>query len=295
MSSSFKISWSGERATLHKASDALSEIAWPPVGAVSLTKEDATVEDGDSAWRLDAYFESAPDLTAINAIVREHGGLGDGALEELANIDWVAHALEGLGVVRCGRFVLYGVHDADKLPQEDGDIPIRIDANQAFGTGHHPTTSGCLTLLDRFAGFAPKKVLDLGCGSAVLAIAAAKMWRRMALATDIDPDSIKIAAENVALNNVEDFVVTQTADGFDHPDIAKAAPFDFVFANILVGPLSELATDMAAHVAKNGRVMLAGLMSEQKDRILDAYEGAGFRLINSLDQPTWPVLLFVRT
>lgn len=294
MSSSFKVSWSGDSAALQQASEALSDILWPPAGAVSFTKEDATVEDGESAWRLDAYFESVPDMNAINAIVSEYGGLGDGALEELPNIDWVAHALEGLGVVRCGRFVLYGVHDADKLPNEDGDIPIRIDANQAFGTGHHPTTAGCLTLLDRFAGFAPKKVLDLGCGSAVLAIAAAKLWRRMALATDIDETSVKIAAENVAVNNVEDFVATLTAAGFNHPDIADAAPFDFVFANILAGPLAELAQDMAAHVAKNGRVMIAGLMTEQEDGVVKAYEAAGFRQINRLDDKTWPVLLFVR-
>lgn len=292
---SYKITWAGERAALHRASDALTELLWPPAGAVSLTKEDATVEDGASAWRLDAYFEEAPDIDAIQSLLADHGGLGEGALEELPNIDWVAHALEGLGVVRCGRFVLYGVHDADKLPNEDGDIPIRIDANQAFGTGHHPTTAGCLTLLDRFAGFAPKKILDLGCGSAVLSIAAAKLWNRMVLATDIDPKSVEIAAENVALNDVEDFVVMQTAAGFDHPDIATAAPFDFVFANILAGPLAELAPAMAEHVSKNGRVMLAGLMGEQEEKVTAAYEAAGFRQINRFDQPTWPVLLFVKT
>ncbi len=292
---SYKITWAGERAALHQASDALTELLWPPAGAVSLTKEDATVEDGASAWRLDAYFEAAPDMDAIQSLLADHGGLGEGALEELPNIDWVAHALEGLGVVRCGRFVLYGVHDADKLPNEDGDIPIRIDANQAFGTGHHPTTAGCLTLLDRFAGFAPKKILDLGCGSAVLSIAAAKLWNRMVLATDIDPKSVEIATENVALNDVEDFVVMQTAAGFDHPDIATAAPFDFVFANILAGPLAELAPAMAEHVSKNGRVMLAGLMDEQEGKVAAAYEAAGFRQINRLDQPTWPVLLFVKT
>lgn len=292
---SYKITWAGERAALHQASDALTELLWPPAGAVSLTKEDATVEDGASAWRLDAYFEAAPDMGAIQSLLSDHGGLGEGALEELPNIDWVAHALEGLGVVRCGRFVLYGVHDADKLPNEDGDIPIRIDANQAFGTGHHPTTAGCLTLLDRFAGFAPKKILDLGCGSAVLSIAAAKLWNRMVLATDIDPKSVEIATENVTLNNVEDFVVMQTAAGFDHPDIATAAPFDFVFANIFAGPLAELAPAMAEHVSKNGRVMLAGLMDEQEEKVAAAYEATGFRQINRLDQPTWPVLLFVKT
>ena len=291
---SYKITWSGDRATLEKAGEALSELFWPPADAVSLTKDDATVEDGDSAWKLEAYFGDKPDMNAIRGALAPIGAFGDGVLEELPDIDWAAHALEGLGVVRCGRFVLYGVHDADKLPGEDGDISIRIDANQAFGTGHHPTTAGCLALLDRFAGFAPKSILDLGCGSAVLAIAAAKLWGRHVLASDIDATSVAIAGENAALNGVADKVTTLTAAGFDHPDIAAAAPFDFVFANILAGPLAELAPAMGAHVAKNGRVMLAGLMTEQQAGVKAAYGKAGFRLINRLDQPTWPVLLLVK-
>ena len=291
---SYKITWSGERAALEKAGDALSELLWPPADAVSLAKDDATVEDGESAWKLEAYFKDKPDLKAITDALAPLGSFGDGALEELPDIDWVAHALEGLGVVRCGRFVLYGVHDADKLPNEEGDIAIRIDANQAFGTGHHPTTAGCLTLLDRFAGFAPKSILDLGCGSAVLAVAAAKVWGRDVLASDIDATSVAIAAENAALNGVADKVTTLTAAGFDHPEITAAAPFDFIFANILAGPLAELAPAMGAHVSKNGRVMLAGLMTEQQAVVKAAYAKTGFRLINRLDQPTWPVLLFVK-
>lgn len=292
--SSYKITWTGDRDTLEKLSDALSDLLSPPAGAVSLVKKDATVEDGECAWRLDAYFENAPDMDAVHALAADHGGLGPGVHETLPDIDWVAHSLEGLGVVRCGRFVLYGVHDADKLPSEEDDIPIRIDANQAFGTGHHPTTAGCLTLLDRFAGFAPKNIFDLGCGSAILSIAAAKLWGRNILASDIDEKSIEIAAENVRLNDVAGKVTAITAPGFDHPEIAEAGPFDFVFANILAGPLSELAPEMSRHMKKTGRVMLAGLMTEQEGGVTEAYSKAGFRLINRLDQPTWPILLFVK-
>ncbi len=291
---STKLSWRGSRDALEAAQFALTELLWPPAGAVSLTKDDPTAEDEAAAWSLDAYFEEAPDIDAVCALANEHGGLGEPVIEALPEIDWVAHSLEGLGVVRCGRFVLYGVHDADKLPGDDGDMPIRIDANQAFGTGHHPTTAGCLALLDRFAGFAPKKVLDLGCGSAILAIAAAKLWGRSILASDIDERSVEIATENAALNAVADRVSVVEANGFDHSEIAKAAPFDFVFANILAGPLAELAPAMAEHVQKNGRVMLAGLMTKQADSVIAAYDDAGFRLINRLDQPTWPVLLLVR-
>lgn len=290
---SFKLTWIGEKQALEALGDALGEILWPPAGAVSLTKDDATVEDGASLWRLDAYFADAPDMEAVNAVAATHGA-GEANVETLPDIDWVAHALEGLGVVRCGRFVLHGVHDADKLPNEAGDIPIRIDANQAFGTGHHPTTAGCLTLLDRFAGWAPRSIFDLGCGSAVLAIAAAKLWDRDVLASDIDETSVEIAAENAALNGVGDRVTTVAAAGFEHPYIGEAAPFDFVFANILAGPLAELAPAMGDYVMKSGRVMLAGLMSEQEAGVVAAYEAAGFRLINRFDQPVWPVLLFVK-
>lgn len=291
---SYKLAWTGEKQQLQTAADAFEELLFPAPGAVSLTKDDPSVSDDKAAWQLEAYFEAMPDINAINALAAEHGKLGEPSLEELPDIDWVAHALEGLGIVRCARFVLYGIHDADKLPNETDDIPIRIDANQAFGTGHHPTTAGCLTLLDRFAGFAPKHVFDLGCGSAVLAIAAAKLWGRDILASDIDETSVEIADENAALNGVADKVTTLTAAGFDHPEIAAAAPFDFVFANILAGPLAELAPSMAEHIQKNGRVMLAGLMSEQEEKVTEAYNQAGFRLINRLDQPTWPVLLFVK-
>lgn len=290
---SHKLIWTGEKEPLENAGAALAELLWPPADAVSLTKDDATVEDGASAWRLDVYFTEKPDMDAVETLTAEHG-LGAPEHEELPDIDWVAHALEGLGVVRCGRFVLYGRHDADKLPESDDTIPIRIDANQAFGTGHHPTTAGCLTLLDRFAGFAPKNIFDLGCGSAVLAIAAAKLWGRTVLASDIDEKSAEIAQENAGFNDVAEKVRVVAAAGFDHADITAAAPFDFVFANILAGPLKELAPDMADHISKNGRVMLAGLMAEQEEGVTAAYEAAGFRLINRLDHQTWPVLLFVR-
>ncbi len=293
MTSSYKMSWTGARASLEQAQVALSELLWPPANAVGLEKENPEAPD-EIDWRLEAYFDTPPDADAVNELVRSATELPPSSVEELPDIDWVAHALEGLGVVRCGRFVLYGVHDADKLPNAPDDIAIRIDANQAFGTGHHPTTAGCLTLLDRFAGFAPKRILDLGCGSAVLAIAAAKLWGRNVLASDIDERSVEIAEQNADLNQVGGQISAIVATGFDHENIAAASPFDFVFANILAGPLCELAPDMAAQVQKNGRLMLAGLMTEQEERVAKAYEESGFRLINRLDQPTWPVLLFVR-
>ncbi|MEO0878940.1 MAG: 50S ribosomal protein L11 methyltransferase [Pseudomonadota bacterium] len=295
---SFKAVWRGPRAAMEIAETWFSEICDPPADAVWLTNRRPVEAESDD-WAVEVYFADKPDLSALAHAIADYDPrwrhIAPGAIETVPDKDWVAHALEGLGVVEAGRFVLYGVHDADKVADENGDkITIRIDANQAFGTGHHPTTAGCLMLLDRLAGVAPKKVLDLGCGSAVLAIAAAKLWRRAALATDIDAASVEIARENVLLNDADGYVTVEEADGFDHPLTADTAPFDFVFANILAGPLKEFAPAMAAHTAKNGRVMLAGLMREQEAGVLEAYEAQGFRLLNRIDHETWPVLLLVR-
>jgi len=216
-------------------------------------------------------------------------------LEELPDDDWVKFALGSLGPVQAGRFLLHGAHDRHEIPENDDIIPIEIEANQAFGTGHHPTTAGCLTLLDRFAGWSPQKILDLGCGSAVLAIAATKIWGKNILATDIDAKSVEIAEENVNLNHTANKVTVLESAGFDNPEIGESGPFDFIFANILAGPLVELAPDMAKHCTKNGRIMLAGLMTEQEEKVENAYTMNGFKQINRLDHPTWPVLLYVKT
>lgn len=289
-----KLLWIGARTALEEASLCLTEVLYPPAGAVSLTKSDDAASDDAASWRLEAYFDGAPDMAAIVAALSGVDGLSPPAVETLPDIDWVAHALAGLGIVRAGRFVLHGVHDAGKLPNEAGDIAIRIDANQAFGTGHHPTTAGCLTLLDRLAGVAPERILDLGTGSAVLAIAAAKVWSRPVLATDIDEKSAEIARGNAALNDVGELVEVIAADGFADERIARGGPYDFIFANILAGPLIELAPAMAEHAARKARVLLAGLMADQEAGVTAAYEAAGFRRLNRLDHTTWPVLLFFK-
>ena len=289
----YKTLWTGSKSALEAAELRLTEMLWPPAEAASLTKTDDALDDAAASWRLEAYFAERPNTEEIAALL-DGLSLASPSLEELEDRDWVAHALEGLGVVRAGRFVLYGSHDAARLPNEDGDIPILIEANQAFGTGHHPTTAGCLTLLDRLAGVRPERILDLGAGSAVLAIAAAKLWERDVLATDIDVQSVEIAVENAALNGVADRVSAFVADGFSDARLAAAAPFDFVFANILAGPLMEFAPAMAQHMGRSGRLLLAGLMADQEADVTAAYEAAGFRRLNRLDHPVWPVLLFAR-
>ncbi|MCA8887789.1 MAG: 50S ribosomal protein L11 methyltransferase [Parvularculaceae bacterium] len=289
----YKAIWTGPEDVLQDAGVRLTDLLYPPADAISVTKANDAAEDRDTAWRLEAYFSDTPDrdslLAALSGLT-----LDPFEIEELPDIDWVAHALAGLGVVEAGRFILYGVHDEDNLPDGADFIPIRIDANQAFGTGHHPTTAGCLELLSRFAGFPPDRIFDLGCGSAVLSIAAAKLWERDILASDIDERSVEIARENVALNDVDDRIEVVVADGFDAPAIAARAPFDFIFANILAGPLVEFAPIMAKYTAPRGRVMLAGLMASQEQGVAEAYLNQGFKLLNRLDHQTWPVLLFIK-
>lgn len=287
-----KLGWKGQRKTLETASVLLTDTLWPPAEAVSLTRAEPLCEDTPD-WLLEAYFTDAPDLEAIAEVLRAIGLVGPSSVETLPDIDWVAHSLEGLGVVNAGRFRLYGAHDEDKIGDDPDMIPIRIDANQAFGTGHHPTTAGCLELLDRIAGVEPRVALDLGAGSAVLAIAASKVWSCPIVAADIDETSIRIARENAALN-AADRIEFAVADGFDHPAIKTRAPYDFIFANILAGPLIEFAPAMAAHTAPGGRVLLAGLMTEQEAKVTAAYEGAGFRRLNRIEHKVWPILLFVK-
>jgi len=213
--------------------------------------------------------------------------------ETLPDIDWVAKSLEGLKPVRAGGFVVHGSHDRDE-PQ-NGEIGIEIEAGLAFGTGHHGTTSGCLEVLEEVVRTEkPRNALDLGTGSAVLAIAVAKLAPIPVLATDIDPVATQVAADNVRLNGVSEHVETETATGFDHPVFAARGPFDLIIANILAGPLMELAPAMAEHIAPNGSIVLSGILDRQADAVLAAYVGQSFRHIRTLHREGWATLYLKR-
>jgi ribosomal protein L11 methyltransferase len=208
--------------------------------------------------------------------------------EVLPDIDWVAKSLEGLQPVRAGRFFVYGAHDRDRL--QDGDIGIEIEAGQAFGTGHHGTTAGCLEILGAVASAErPANALDLGTGSAVLAIALAKIAHIPVLATDIDPVATHVAAGNARLNGVAHLVECVAATGFDHPAFARG-PFDLVVANILAGPLMDLAPAMARHVKGTGSLVLSGILDRQEEAVVSAYVAAGFRHMRTLHREGWATL-----
>jgi ribosomal protein L11 methyltransferase len=209
--------------------------------------------------------------------------------ENLDDIDWVAKSLEGLKPVRVGRFLVHGAHDRDR--RRIGDLAIEIEAGLAFGTGHHGTTSGCLEMIDRVVRRErPRRALDLGTGSAVLAIAIAKLSRRPVLATDIDPVATRVARANAALNGVSSLVDTATATGFSSPAFRRRAPFDLIVANILARPLMRLAPEMARHCAPGGSLVLSGILDGQRDAVLAAYVGQRFRHVATLHREGWSTI-----
>ena len=257
------------------------------------------IEDDSGLWEVGAYFLEAPSEAILEVLALAFGAKPF-ALSELPEIDWVAHVRRELAPVEAGRFFVYGSHDADKLPAilaEGGRVPLQIEATVAFGTGHHGTTLGCLRAFDRLAaaGFAPAKVADIGCGTAVLAMAAAAVLpEALVLASDIDKVAVDVARANVAINDLEGRIECLEAAGFAHPRLAEAAPFDLVFANILKGPLIELAPPMAAHLAPGGKIILSGLLVVQAEAVTAAYVAAGFEPETRDDIGEWSTLVLQR-
>lgn len=213
--------------------------------------------------------------------------------EEVPDRDWVTHSLQDLSPVISGRFVVHGSH---AQPFNNfGRIGVCIDAGLAFGTGHHETTNACLKLLtDVLKRRQPKKVLDLGCGSGVLAIAFTNKSPRTAIASDIDPIAVKVAQENGVANQSGNRIRYVVADGPAHPMIFSAAPFDLIFANILAKPLKRLALGIRAAAAARSSLILSGLLLEQEPAVLSAYRMTGFRLEKRLVNGAWSTLLLSR-
>ncbi|RWF76135.1 MAG: 50S ribosomal protein L11 methyltransferase [Mesorhizobium sp.] len=230
------------------------------------------------------------DVDAVEARVREIlAGLVLSrpiAREPVPDIDWVTRSLEGLKPVRAGRFFVHGAHDRRK--RHSGELAIEIEAGLAFGTGHHGTTAGCLEMLEQVVRRErPRNALDLGTGSAVLAIGVAKLAHIPVLATDIDPVAIKVAAANARLNHVKALVETVTARGFHHPIFAARGPFDLIVANILARPLMRLAPEMARHIALGGSIVLSGILDRQRDAVISAYVGQQIRHVRTLHREGW--------
>ena len=252
------------------------------------------IEDDSGLWEVGTYFLDPPSEVLLDVLALAYGARPF-AVSELPDIDWVAKVRRELSPVEAGRFFVFGSHDADRVPP--GRVALQIEATVAFGTGHHGTTLGCLRAFDRLldAGFMARRVADIGCGTAVLAMAAAAVLPdALVIASDIDQVAVDVALANVAINTMQGRVECLEAAGFAHPRLHEAAPYDLVFANILKGPLVELAPAMAAHVAQNGLVILSGLLVVQAEAITAAYVAAGFSAQGREDLGEWSALVMRR-
>lgn len=272
------------RDSAYALGDAMERLTPEPTGVGVFE-----MEDGSGLWEVGGYFEDAPDETAL-AVLSVAMGAKPFVVSQLPETDWVAHVRRELAPVEAGRFFVYGSHDADKVP--DDCEPLLIEAAMAFGTGHHGTTLGCLRALDRLAtdGFAGKNVVDVGCGTAVLAMAAARIWPETVLASDIDEVAVEVAQANVTANGLDGRVECVEAAGFDHTQLAAAAPFDLVFANILKGPLIALAPDMAAALQPGGYAILSGILNEQAEEVIEVYARSGVNLMHRESIVDWTTL-----
>ncbi|MBL4811562.1 MAG: 50S ribosomal protein L11 methyltransferase [Rhodobacteraceae bacterium] len=247
------------------------------------------IEDGSNKCEVGAHFLERPDPAGLALLAVMHGAR-DFTVSEVPEIDWVSKVQRDLPPVVAGRFFVYGSHDADKVPA--GCEPLLIEAAMAFGTGHHGTTLGCLRALDRLLGqgVAAKKVADIGCGTAVLAMAAAKVWPQTVIASDIDEVAVDVALANVKANGLEGRVNCVLSAGFEDPRVAAGAPYDLIFANILKAPLINLAPSMGLSTAPAGYVILSGLLNEQANAVLAAYKQEGFELTHAEEVGEWSTL-----
>lgn len=247
-------------------------------------------------WVAEVYFGPAPDEANIRALVRAAVGPEAAAaltFDTVSQKDWVAASLEGLAPVRAGRFLIHGSHDRGH--RRINDIALEIEAALAFGTGHHGTTYGCLAALDRIGKRRrARRVLDVGTGTGVLAIAAALMWRARIAAGDIDPVSTAAAAANARANGAGPYVRPVTARGVMHPDLRAGAPYDLVFANILAKPLRLLAPQIASVASGDADLVLSGLLARDVAGVLSAYAAQGFALARRTDREGWATLMLKR-
>lgn len=263
-----------DRDLAYLSANALQDFAEPPPDALSV------FENGVGRWRLEAFFN---DWQAGRDVRDEIAGfisapIPEFVAEDVPDLNWVAISQAALPPVQAGRFIVHGSHDRHRVAH--GPNAILIDAGEAFGTAHHATTLGCLMAIDRITrAEAFDTVLDLGCGSGVLAIAVAKALPHAdIIATDMDAQSIKVAAENIRLNGVGGRIATAVARGIDHSWIRQTAPFGLVIANILAGPLIRLAPDLARTVARSGTLVLSGILIPQAPQVIAAYLASGFQV-----------------
>ncbi|PPD29429.1 MAG: 50S ribosomal protein L11 methyltransferase [Hyphomicrobium sp.] len=282
---------SSNRNAARTLAGALQDLIDPPPEALTM------FEAGPESWRVDAYFPEEKDVDALNGALALLFGDGLPLLvaEQIPDLNWVALSQAALPPVSAGRFTIHGSHDRHRVPR--GPNAILIDAGEAFGTAHHATTHGCLTAIDRLTRRTSfRNVLDLGCGSGVLAIGITRaLPAARILATDIDAQSVIVAAANMKFNSASRQVRVACADGLAHPLILNRQPFDLVVANILAGPLIALSGAIARICANGGSLVLSGLLTPQAPTVVAAYTAHGFALQSHTRDTGWSTLTMKRT
>ena len=275
----------GARADAEAAADAIDNHPALEGATYSILEED----EDKGIWRIDAFPTTDEEDAGLLEVLA--GYPLKVVRERLADADWLAMALSGLPPVRAGRFFVYGMHDRGRLPAST--VNLRIEAGAAFGTGHHGTTVGCLQAYDKLIKARRfNKVLDVGAGTGLLAIAAARTGSRIAVGTDIDRPSVRISKENAKVNRANARFVH--ASGLGHRLVADNAPYDLVFANILARPLISLAQDIKTALVPGGTVILSGLLRTQERMVKAAYVSRGFKVVDRIHRDAWAALVLRR-
>ena len=276
----------GPRADAEAAAEAVDADVMLEGATYSILEED----EDRNIWRIDAFPTSDEEAERLQSVLAGFKTLKV-TREVLADADWLAMALSGLPPVKAGRFFIFGVHDRGRAPVNA--VNLRIEAGAAFGTGHHGTTVGCLLAYDRLLkAKIYAKVLDVGAGTGVLAIAAARTGSKLAVGTDIDAVSVRISRENAEVNGANARFVH--ASGLRHRLVAEHAPYDLVFANILARPLIGLSQDIKGALKPGGVAILSGLLRTQERAVKAAYLSRGFRVMFAIRRDAWVALVLRR-
>jgi ribosomal protein L11 methyltransferase len=271
----------------------LSDIEAAGVVVDALGEQCAAVSafERGAGWRIEGISRDKPNRALHEALFTLLDPSAIVTVEHMPARDWVTETQAGFPPIRTGRFFVYGSHYRGQLPS--ASVPILIDAATAFGTGEHATTRGCLLAMERVAR-RPRRVLDIGCGTGILAIAAAKYWHRSVLVFDIDPEAVRVTRINARRNRVAGAIRAAVACGYRHHAIARAAPFDLVFANILARPLMAMAPDLARTLAPAGIAILSGLLARQEAMVLAAHRAQGLYLVGRIALEGWHTLIVAK-
>jgi len=285
-----------DEARARAVADLVVESFEPAEAASTAFETETPWPGGGKAWAVEVYFGFKPDEAALRELVAAAAG-EDAAARATFGLtekqDWIANSLAGLKPVRAGRFLVHGAHDRDKLKANDAGV--EIEAGLAFGTGHHGTTRGCLLHFDRLLKRRrPARVLDVGCGAGVLAIAAARVLRRKVWLGDIDPVAVEVANANAALNGVAAHAKATVSRGVESRRLREGAPYDLVFANILAAPLRRLAPSLGRVIAADGEAIVSGLLIADVAGVLSAWRAQGFYLKERIELEGWASLRLSR-